>query len=98
MLKSIGISPKGLSKMLLIESICYSIKPLLYGTPLVVGFGLYLLYMLRISWQYIFTIFPYDYFAITGIGLSGGVFLITYLLMRKIKKETIIDSIKENIH
>lgn len=97
MLKSIGISPKGIEKILLLESIFYSIKPIIYSVPLLIGFGLFMLNTMRLSWINIFTILPYGFFLIGGVVLSGVIFSLSYLLSRKIMKETIIDVIKDEI-
>ena len=97
MLKSVGISPKGIGKILLLESVFYSIKPIIYSVPLLVGFGLFMLNVLRFSWTNIFGVFPYGFFLIGGAVLSGVIFTLSYLLSRKIMKETIIDVIKDEL-
>ncbi|MEG0152319.1 MAG: FtsX-like permease family protein [Cellulosilyticaceae bacterium] len=97
MLKSIGISPKGIEKILLLESVFYSVKPIVYSVPLLIGFALLMLNMTRLSWTNIVTVLPYGAFIVGGIGLSGVIFALSYLLSRKIMKETIIDVIKDEI-
>lgn len=96
-LKSVGISPKGIEKILFLESLFYSIKPIIYSVPLLVGFGLFMLNVLRFSWINIFGVFPYRFFLIGGGVLSGLIFALSYLLSRSIMKETIIDVIKDEI-
>lgn len=97
MLKSIGISPKGIEKILFLESVFYSVKPIVYSIPLLIGFGLFMLYMSKFRWTNIFGILPYGFFLIGGAVLSGVIFTISYLLSRKIMKETIMDVIKDEI-
>lgn len=97
MLKSVGISPKGIGKILLLESVFYSIKPIIYSVPLLIGFGLLMLNAMRFSWTNIFGILPYGFFLMGGAVLSGVIFTLSYLLSRKIMKETIIDVIKDEI-
>ncbi|MEG0502058.1 MAG: FtsX-like permease family protein [Cellulosilyticaceae bacterium] len=97
MLKSIGIGPKGIEKILLLESVFYSIKPIVYSVPILIGFGLFMLYMSKFSWTNIFSILPYGFFLIGAAVLSGVIFTLSYLLSRKIMRETIIDVIKDEI-
>ena len=52
---------------------------------------------MRFSWTNIFGILPYGFFLIGGAVLSGVIFSLSYLLSRKIMKETIIDVIKDEI-
>ncbi|MGL4344140.1 MAG: ABC transporter permease [Cellulosilyticaceae bacterium] len=97
MLKSTGLSPKGLKKMLVLECLFYSLKPILYSVPLLVAFGVFMLSMARLSWVNIVKVFPYGVFIRGSIIMAGIIFSITYLLSRKIQKESIIDVIKDEI-
>lgn len=97
MLKSIGISPQGIEKILFLESLFYSIKPIVYSVPLLIGFGLFLLNISRFNWTNIFGVLPYGFFLIGAVVLSGVIFTLSYLLSRKLMKETIIDVIKNEI-
>lgn len=97
MLKSVGISPKGIKKILLLESAFYSIKPIIYSIPILIGIGLLMLMGLGFSWTNVFSILPYGFFLIGGALLSGIIFGLSYLLSRKVIKETIIDVIKDGI-
>lgn len=93
-LRSIGLTPKGFNKMIRFESILYGLKTLLYGLPvsLVIVFIFHKIFggisegQILIPW--------------TAIIISIlGVFIITFLTMmyasKKIKKENILDAIRE---
>lgn len=97
MLKSVGMTPKSFNKMINYESIFYGIKALLYGLPLSIGF-MYLIYMASTnSFDYGFFL-PWTSIIIAII----AVFIIVTASMlystAKVKKENIIDTLKqENI-
>ncbi|MFD2443811.1 ABC transporter permease [Bacillus sp. CGMCC 1.16607] len=97
MLKSVGMTPKGFRKMINYESIFYGVKALLYGLPLSFSV-MYLIHLsLMNSFEYGF-IFPwmsvlYVIFAIFSIVSVAMIYSIN-----KVKKENIIDALKqENI-
>lgn len=96
MLKSIGITPKGFNKMLNYESIFYGIKALVYGLPVSIGV-IYLMYkVLMAKFDYAFTL-PVNSILIAIL----AVFLIVGSAMlyssRKVRKENIIDALKQEI-
>lgn len=97
MLKSVGMTPKGFRKMIRYESIFYGLKALLYGLPISIGL-MYLMHLaLSEGFQFPFSP-PWMHIGIVII----AVFLIVSVSMMyssaKIKKENIIDALKqENI-
>lgn len=97
MLKSVGMTPKGFSKMINYESIFYGIKSLLYGLPISIMI-MYLIYKAT-EFSYEFDFFlPWKSIGIVIV----AVFLIVSIVMlyssSKVKKENIIDALKqENI-
>lgn len=97
MLKSVGMTPKGFNKMLNYESIFYGMKALLYGLPISLVI-MYLMYRsFSNSFAYRFNL-PWVSLLVTVL----GVFIIVGVTMlyssSKVKKENIIDALKqENI-
>ena len=97
MLKSVGMTPKGFSKMINYESIFYGIKSLFYGLPI----SIFVMYLIHRS---LMNSFSYS-FAFPWISISyviAAVFIIVSSAMlyssAKVKKENIIDALKqENI-
>ncbi|MFM1652876.1 ABC transporter permease [Brevibacillus sp. B_LB10_24] len=94
MLKSVGITPKGFNKMINYESIFYGIKSLLYGLPVSVVV-MYLIHRaLTNTFRYGFTL-PW----MSIIYVIAAVFVIVSSAMlysgAKVKKENIIDAIKQ---
>ncbi len=94
MLKSVGLTPEGFNKMIRYESLFYGLKALLYGLPVSVlislwmynSFGSMFGFALVLPWKEI-------------IYCIVGVFVIVFITMAhssaKLKKENIIDALKE---
>ncbi|GGH21762.1 FtsX-like permease family protein [Paenibacillus segetis] len=97
MLKSIGMTPKGFNKMINYESIFYGIKSLLYGLPISIVV-MYLIYRsLTNSFDYGFSL-PWDSIAYVIVAVFLMVTSAMLYSISKVKKENIIDALKqENI-
>lgn len=96
MLKSVGMTPKSFNKMIYYESIFYGLKALIYGLPISFAVMYLLHHTLMIKLSYRFSI-PWDS---VGIAISA-VFIIVGMAMiyssQKVKKENIIDVLKQDI-
>lgn len=94
MLRSVGMTPKGFGRMIRFESIFYGLKGLLYGLPISVAVA-YLLFSLEQSvLQSSFTL-PWTSY-VFGIAMIMVIVLSTMLYSTaKIKKENILDALKE---
>ena len=94
-LRSVGLTPKGFNKMLCYESIFYGLKALLIGLPIsfVIIVLFHFIFMNVVSFTHI--LFPWKAIIIAIV----AVFLITFITMmyatHKIKKENILDAIRE---
>ncbi len=94
-LRSVGLTPKGFNKMLRYESILYGIKSLLIGLPisLLVVVLFHVTFMDVVNFDSI--LIPWKAIAIAIV----AVFLIVFITMQyatsKIKKENILDAIRE---
>lgn len=94
MLKSVGMTPKGFNRMINYESIFYGIKSLAYGLPLSAGI-MYLIYRsMSETFDYAFKI-PW----LSVLIVVAAVFMIVGSAMlyssAKVRKETIIDGLKQ---
>jgi putative ABC transport system permease protein len=97
MLKSVGMTPQGFSKMLNYESIFYGIKSLVYGLPVSIAVMCLIYRSLGYTFSYSFEL-PWT----SILFVMGSVFIIVISAMlyssSKIKQESIIDTLKqENI-
>lgn len=94
MLKSVGMTPRGFNKMINYESMFYGIKALIYGLPI----SLVIMYLIYIALSNSFA-FPFAVPWGNVLVVVAAVFTIVGLTMlyatSKIKKENIIDVLKE---
>ena len=97
MLKSVGIPPGGFNKMMNFECIFYGLKALLYGLPL----SVLMTYLIHLAMnQGLGMAFTLPWAAI--LIASASVFLVVFVTMmysmNKVKKDNIVDALKnENL-
>ena len=93
-LRSIGLSKKGLNKMLLFESIFLCIKTMLLGIPSATFFVGLLMYFSFILTKDLLE-FPVSAYLIAFIGIIIVIFIMNSFSNNKIKNNNIIDSIRK---
>jgi len=93
-LRSVGLSQKGLNKMLLFETMFLCIKTLLLGIPSATLFVGMLLYLSNIMTKDLFE-FPITAYFIAFIGIIIIIFIMNIFSNNKIKNNNIIDSIRK---
>ena len=98
MLRSIGLSPKGFNRMLFFESFFFGFKSLLYSLPI----SFIMIYLINLSTDGLYDfghiIVPYKAILIAVLGVFILILMTTLYSARKIKKENILDALKdENI-
>lgn len=94
MLRSVGMTPKGFNKMINYESIFYGVNALLYGLPI----SLVVMYLIYLS---LGNTFEYG-FSLPWLSIVFVIFIIFIIVgaammysIQKIKKENIIDGLKQ---
>lgn len=94
-LKSVGMTDKSFKKMLDLECVFYGTKALLYGLPL----GILLCYMINQGFgnlaTFIFQL-PWDAIIIAMIAVYAVVFITMLYASNKVKKENIIDVLRDD--
>ncbi len=98
MLRSVGLSPNGFNRMIFFESFFFGLKSLFYALP--VSFIFILLINNSIGGVVSFghIIIPWQAIIITVVGVFFIVLLTMWYSVRKIKKENILHSLRdENI-
>lgn len=95
MMLSVGMSPKGISKMLFYESFIYGLKTLLYGFPICIGIE-WLFYNQIRSGE---TIFIPSFIAyVIAFTVIMFVMLVTFRVgLSKFKKQNIIETLKDDM-
>ena len=94
MLRSMGLTPKGFNKILYFESIFFGIKSLLYGIPVSLGV-VYLLYTAFTGMADQNFVIPWSSIGVAVLGVFLIVFITMWYASSKIKKENILDAIRE---
>lgn len=98
MLRSVGLSPKGFNKMIIFETLIFTVKSLLYSIP----FSLFIVYLIHKSVSDVVTLdsmlIPYKAIIIASVMVLVIVFATIMYSTRTIKKANILESLKdENI-
>ncbi len=97
MLRSVGMTPKGFNRMIRFESIFYGLKGLLFGLPISVAVA-YLLYNVQSGVVETGFTLPWSSYGFVVLMILVIVFTTMIYSTSKIKKENIIDALKdENI-
>ncbi|NRR04203.1 ABC transporter permease [Brevibacillus sp. RS1.1] len=97
MLASIGMTPKGMKKMLRFEGFFYGMKSLIYGLPISLCVMFFIYKSLSRNFEFAFTV-PWADLIIAGIGVFFIVGTTIFYANRKYKEYSIVNSLKnENI-
>ncbi len=94
MLRSMGLTPRGFNKILAFESIFFGIKSLCYGIPVSLG----VVYLLSLAFNGMVDqkfVIPWSSIGIVVLGVFLIVFITMWYASSKIKKENILDAIRE---
>lgn len=93
-IKSIGVTPSGFNKIIYLESLLYGALSLLYGVPisLTVVFVMNKIFGIVIN---LGVILPWSAVLLSIIGVFIITFISSYIPMKKINKENIIDNIRQ---
>ena len=98
MLRSVGLSPKGFQKMIFFESLFFGLKSLLYALPVSFVFIFLISRSMGYSFQFGEVLIPWKAIFIAIVGVFIVVILTMNYSTRKIKKENILNSLRdENI-
>lgn len=93
-IKSIGVTPQGFNKMIYLESLLYGVLALVYGVPI----GLLIdVIMNKIMGNVVQLgmILPWDAVLVSIVGVFVITFIASYIPMRNINKENIIENIRQ---
>lgn len=93
MLKSVGLSDKGMGRMMNYECILYGIKGLMYGIPLSLGVS-YLIYRSIGKSMAVSFYVPVPAMCISAAGIFVIIFITMVYSKYKIQKDNIIDTLK----
>ncbi|MBU3090512.1 ABC transporter permease [Clostridium sp. CF011] len=94
-LKSIGLTQKGLKKMIVLEGLLYGIVGTIYGS--IIGCGIsFLLFKSMSAFREMRWIMPWEAIAIAGIASIAISYISVLSPLSRIKKENLIEAVRED--
>lgn len=93
-IKSIGVTPSGFSKMIYLESLLYGVFALLYGLPIGLLIDVYMNKVLGNVIE-IGMVLPIKAVLMSIVGIFVITFVSAYIPMKKINKENVIENIRQ---
>ena len=93
-IRSIGVTPSGFNKMIYLESFLYGILSLFYGVPIGIGLNLLMNKILMDVIEFE-AVMPWEAIIISVVGIFIITFVSSYIPIKKINKENIIDNIRQ---
>jgi putative ABC transport system permease protein len=97
MLRSVGLTPKGLNKILMLEGLFFALTPIIVSIPIVLFICWYMLRLTPITWSEFISIFPAGPILIYAILIIASIFLSYAVSSTSAKKSNVVESIKDEI-
>lgn len=97
MLRSIGLTPKGLNKMITLEGLLFALMPIIISIPVVFIICWYMLNLTPITWGEYITVFPSKSILIYATIIFIAIIFSYWLSSRSIKRSNIIESMRDEI-
>ena len=97
MLRSVGLTPAGLNKMLLLEGLSFALSPIIISIPCVLLICWYILRLTAITWGEFKSVFPGGAILIYTGCIFTTIFLAYWCSSKSIKQGNIIEAINDEI-
>ncbi|MBU3175596.1 ABC transporter permease [Clostridium estertheticum] len=97
MLRAVGLTPKGLNKMLMIEGLFFALTPIIVSIPIVLFICWFMLRLTLITWSEFMSVFPVVPILAYAMLIIASIFLAYGISSTGIKKSNVIESIKDEI-
>ncbi|GAA0182103.1 FtsX-like permease family protein [Clostridium sediminicola] len=97
MLRSVGLTPKGLNKMLILEGIFFAVTPIIISIPIVLFICWYMLRLTLITWTEFISVSPLGVVLMYTALIIASIFLSYYFSSTYVKKSNVVESIKNEI-
>lgn len=97
MLRSVGVTPKGLNKMLGLEGLFFALKPIIIGIPVVFIICFYMLRLSSITWREFIAAFQGTAISIYVMIIFVSIFLSYWISSKSIKQNNIIEAMKDEV-
>ncbi|HDK7176105.1 TPA: ABC transporter permease [Clostridium botulinum] len=96
-LRSVGLTPKGLNKILMLEGLFFAVTPIIISIPIVLFICFYMLRLTLITWPEFISVFPVGIILTYTMIIILSIFLSYYFSSNCIKKSNVVESIKNEI-
>lgn len=96
-LRSVGLTPKGVNKILMLEGLFFAITPIIVSIPIVSFICWVMLRVTRITLAEFIPVFPVGVTLIYTMLIIASIFLSYYISSACVKKSNIVESIKNEI-
>jgi len=97
MLRAVGLTPKGLNKMLMIEGLFFALTPIIVSIPIVLFICWFMLRVALITWSEFISVFPVVPILAYAMLIIASIFLAYGISLTGVKKSNVIESIKDEI-
>ncbi|WP_195430409.1 ABC transporter permease [Clostridium sp. D46t1_190503_E9] len=97
MLRSVGLTPKGLNKMLTLEGLLFALKPIVIAIPVVFIICWYMLNLTSITWSEFITVFPGKSILVYAILVFISILLAYWFSSKSVKRSNIIEAMKDGL-
>lgn len=94
-LRSVGMTPEGIRKLLLLEGLCFALIPMLISIPILLLICWFMLWLTLTPWQDFVCFYPFATIIIYGLIITLTIWLSYIITSKRIYKDTIIDAIKD---
>ncbi|NFA59424.1 FtsX-like permease family protein [Clostridium sporogenes] len=96
-LRSVGLTPKGLNKILMLEGLFFAVTPIIVSIPIVSFICWFMLRLTPITLAEFIPVFPIGVTLIYTILIIASIFLSYYFSSTCVKKSNVVESIKNEI-
>lgn len=97
MLRAVGLTPKGLNKMLMIEGLFFALTPIIVSIPIVLFICWFMLRLTLITGSEFMSVFPVVPILVYAMLIIASIFLAYGVSSTTVKKSNVIESIKDEI-
>lgn len=97
MLRSVGLTPRGLNKMLILEGLFFALKPIIIGIPVVFIICWYMLNLTSITWNEFIAVFQGKAILIYTVLIFIAIFLSYWFSSKSVKQSNIVEAMKDEI-
>ncbi|MBE6024546.1 MAG: ABC transporter permease [Cellulosilyticum sp.] len=94
-LRSVGISPKGINRLLILEAIHFAIRPIIYASIAELGWMAMLIKIDESNWAEFIPYVPIGLFVLFAILIIFAIGLAYFIGSYKIRKQNIVEAIKD---